>query len=85
MEYIMEKKKDKLIYRYLICEYDHKLSLGRVTFWILLCMNTYYWMYLQKDVPDTLFNSWWIILIYNLSKKGLRVFGEIFNKGQVSK
>ena len=44
------------------------VSIGRVSFWIILIFMSYYW-YTEKTVPATLFDSWWIILLYNFSKK----------------
>jgi len=71
----------------LISENGVDISLGRTTFWILFVISLYYWIYLKQDTPDTLFNSWWIVLIYNFGKKGLNVASSVFttkdsNKGK---
>jgi hypothetical protein len=64
-----------MTWRSLICE-EHSVdgtlqgfvSIGRVSFWILLAYMSYFWLTLQV-VPDTLYMSWIAVLIYNLSKK----------------
>lgn len=73
-------------FKRLISEDCEHVSLGRTTFWLLFFASIYYWLYLKQEVPDTLFNSWWIVLIYNFGKKGLNVANNVFtvknsNKG----
>jgi len=64
-----------MTWRSLICE-EHAVdgtlqgfvSIGRVSFWILLSILTWFWL-TERVVPDTLYSSWIAVLLYNLSKK----------------
>jgi len=65
-----------MTFRSLICEESEDkrgklqsyVSLGRVSFWIFLIIMCYFWCK-DKAVPDTLYNSWIAVLLYNFSKK----------------
>lgn len=67
-------------FKRLVSEDGVNVSNGRLAFWILLIINIYFWLYLKRDVPSTLFNSWWIVLIYNFGKKGIGAVNAAFEK-----
>ena len=57
----------------MISEDGKQVSIGRLTFWLLLFVCLYFWLYLHADAPDTLHESWIWIMFYNLGKKILPV------------
>lgn len=60
----------------LISENGKDISLGRTTFWVMFVVSLWYWVVLRQDTPNTLFNSWWIVLLYNFGKKGINVLSK---------
>ena len=60
----------------LISENGKDISLGRTTFWVMFVVSLWYWVALRQDTPNTLFNSWWIVLLYNFGKKGINVLSK---------
>lgn len=58
-------------FKYLITEDGERVSIGRVTFIIILATMLFFWI-TGKTVVDTLFYTWVLLLVYNLSKKGIR-------------
>lgn len=69
-----------MTFRSLFCEFEtvtdaegkailqDSVSLGRVAFWIIFGIMVYFWL-MGTPIPPTMFDSWWIILLYNFSKK----------------
>lgn len=57
----------------LISEDGRRVSIGRLTFWVLLSVCLYFWLWLKTDAPYTLHESWIWLLFYNLGKKVLPV------------
>ena len=55
-------------FKRLISEDGKHVSLGRVSFWILFVFMLWFWIE-EMEVPESLFNTWWIILVYNFGKK----------------
>jgi len=55
-------------FKRLISEDCVHVSLGRTSFWILFCLLLWFWIQ-GKEVPESLFNTWWLVLLYNFGKK----------------
>jgi len=49
------------------------VSLGRVSFWLLFIILNVFW-FRDVTVPDSLYDVFFIILLYNFSKKPLELF-----------
>lgn len=64
-------------WRGLISEDNQKLSIGRVSFWIVFMICIYFWTWRDKDsFPPTLFETFIFILGYNIAKKPITVFSK---------
>lgn len=59
----------KLNYRYLICEKNNDVSLGRVVFWILLLCSMGFWFFNPLIFPESLLNLLYVMVSYNFGKK----------------
>lgn len=63
----------------LISEDSKNLSLGRVSFWIVFGISIYFWFRREPDkFPETLFYSFMLLLLYNISKKGFDSINRFF-------
>jgi len=71
-----------LKFAYLITEDGRRVSLGRITFWLLLCFMIYFW-FIEGEVPESLFSTWWLILLYNFGKKAKPVLEKMIKRKQV--
>lgn len=58
--------------RTILCE-DDKLSLGRLSFWIVFLMTCVFWS-LSIPVPPTMEWFFSVLVTYNLSKKPLEIY-----------
>lgn len=56
-----------------------KVSLGRVAFWITFILCIYMWV-ANKPVPETLFESFWMLLVYNTVSKVTPSFSAVIDK-----
>jgi hypothetical protein len=65
-----------MTFKNLISESGDRASLGRLTFWLLLCVCLWYWCRGQ-ETPNTLFDGWAALLLYNLGKKGVGAFDRL--------
>jgi hypothetical protein len=59
----------------LICSTGKYVSIGRVSFWIVMCIMVFMWL-AQWPVPESLVWSWTTIVGYNLVKKPLGTVDE---------
>lgn len=58
----------------------NKISLGRLSFWLIFALCWYFWLFLPVTVfPDSLFYTLAFLMAYNVSKKSLRVLDGVLN------
>lgn len=58
----------------LISEDNKNISLGRVSFWILMGFSAYFWFCQPAaNFPPTLYNILVAVILYNFGKKGLEL------------
>jgi len=57
----------------LISEDGKQISIGRLTFWLLLFVCLWFWFH-RAETPQTLFDAWTAMVLYNLGKKGIFAF-----------
>lgn len=61
----------------LISEDGKKLSIGRVSFWVVFILCIYFWLLKDKEAfPPTLFDTFVFVLGYNVAKKPINVFSK---------
>lgn len=60
----------------LISENGSSVSLGRLTFWLLLIVCLWFWLR-GAETPNSLYDAWALILLYNLGKKGVTAFDRL--------
>lgn len=60
----------------LILGYRREISLGRLSFWLILGLTVYFWLERPPaDFPPSLDNALGLVLAYNLGGKAFRAFG----------
>ncbi|MGE4267191.1 MAG: hypothetical protein AB7F25_07130 [Deferribacterales bacterium] len=65
-----------MTFKNLISENGAQISIGRLTFWLLLCVCLWFWLR-GADTPNTLFEAWAAMVLYNLGKKGVWAFDKM--------
>jgi hypothetical protein len=59
----------------LISEDNDNVSMGRVAFWLLFIISMFFWI-TDKKYPNTMYDIFAIIVLYNFSKKGIEVISK---------
>lgn len=68
----------------LITEDGKAISLGRVSFWLLLLACIYFWFFEKiVDFPPTLFQAFCAVMLYNFGKKGVDLFNTFLETKKV--
>jgi len=75
----------KIRFNSLLCEFKEEkdengnqiiqkyISLGRLCFWLTFIFMTIFWFWMEKDVPKSLYDVFYLMVLYNFFKKPLSV------------